>query len=108
MSAAFDPYYVWLGIPKADTAIGGPHHYRLLGLEVFESNPRVIENAADRLMTQLRGFAAGPHSKDSQKLLNEVAAARACLLDEKRKATYDKTLRQKLAAAAPKPQAPKP
>jgi hypothetical protein len=108
MSAAFDPYYEWLGIPPADSANGGPHHYRLLGLQTFESNPRVIENAADRLMTQLRGFAAGPKSKDSQKLLNEVAAARACLLDEKRKAAYDKPLRARLAAAAPKPQAAAP
>ena len=105
MSSAFDPYYDWLGIPKADQP---PHHYRLLGLQTFESNPRVIENAADRLMTQLRGFAAGPNGKLSQQLLNEVAAARACLLDEKRKAAYDKPLRAKLAAAAPKPRAVAP
>ena len=105
MSAAFDPYYDWLGIPKADQP---PHHYRLLGLQTFEGNPRVIENAADRLMTQLRGFAAGPNGKESQKLLNEVAAARTCLLDERRKAAYDKPLRAKLAAASPKPQAATP
>ena len=101
MNAKFDPYYDWLGIPPADQP---PHHYRLFGLQALESNPRVIENAADRLMTQLRGFAAGPNGAQSQKLLNEVAAARACLLDEKRKAAYDKPLRDKLAAAAPKPQ----
>jgi hypothetical protein len=102
--SSFDPYYDWLGIPPAESANGGPNHYRLLGLQTFEGNPRVIENAADRLMTQLRGFAAGPNGKQSQKLLNEVAAARACLLDEVRKATYDKPLRDKLAAAAPRPQ----
>ena len=61
--SSFDPYYDWLGIPPAESAGGGPNHYRLLGLQVFESNPRVIENAADRLMTQLRGFAAGPNGK---------------------------------------------
>src|SRR5687768_8464896 len=105
MNAKFDPYYDWLGIPPADQP---PHHYRLLGLQVFESNPRVIENAADRLMIQLRGFAAGPNGAQSQKLLNEIAAARACLLDDKRKAAYDKPLRAKLAAAAPKPQAMQP
>lgn len=104
MSSGFDPYYDWLGIPPAESANGGPHHYRLLGLQVFESNPRVIENAADRLMVQLRSFAAGPNGKDSQKLLNEVAAARACLLDDDRRAAYDKPLRARLAAAAPKPQ----
>lgn len=103
MSGSFDPYYDWLGIPPADQP---PHHYRLLGLQVFESNPRVIENAADRLMTQLRGFGAGPNGKHSQKLLNEVAAARACLLDDAKRAAYDKPLRRKLADAAPQPQPP--
>lgn len=104
MSLTFDPYYEWLGIPSAESAGGGPHHYRLLGLQNFESNPRVIENAADRLMAQLRGFAAGPNGPLSQKLLNEVAAARVCLLDASRKAAYDKQLQGRLAAAAPKPQ----
>jgi hypothetical protein len=104
MNPTFDPYYEWLGIPPTETAGGGPHHYRLLGLQSFESNPRVIENAADRLMAQLRGFAAGPNGPLSQKLLNEVAAARVCLLDTPRKAAYDKQLQGKLAAAAPKPQ----
>lgn len=102
--SSFDPYYEWLGIPPAETAGGGPHHYRLLGLQHFESNPRVIENAADRLMTQLRGFAAGPNGPLSQKLLNEVAAARVCLLDAPRKAAYDKQLQGRLAATAPRPQ----
>ena len=46
-SAAFDPYYTWLGIPPAQQP---PDLYRLLGLQLFEPNRQVIENAADRQM----------------------------------------------------------
>ena len=45
MAADFDPYYKWLGIHPKDQP---PHHYRLLGVELFESDPEVIEAAADR------------------------------------------------------------
>ena len=34
MAAAFDPYHRWLGISRNDQP---PNHYRLLGLEMFES-----------------------------------------------------------------------
>lgn len=72
MSAAFDPYHKWLGIPSAEQP---PHHYRLLGLAVFEHDADVIEIAADQRMALLRSFHTGPHSDLSQRLLNEVAAA---------------------------------
>ena len=32
MPDAFDPYFKWLGIPKADQP---PHGYRLLGIELL-------------------------------------------------------------------------
>ena len=32
----FDPYRKWLGIPPKDQP---PNHYRLLGLELFETDP---------------------------------------------------------------------
>ena len=51
MSEEFDPYYAWLGIPpKAQP----PNHYRLLGVELFETNLDVIESAAFRQMGQLQ------------------------------------------------------
>jgi hypothetical protein len=96
MGPPFDPYYNWLGIPAAEQP---PNHYRLLGLAPFESNPTVIEHAADRVMIHLRTFAAGPHGVDSQRLLNEVATARVCLLDAAKKARYDADLRSRLAPA---------
>ncbi|MDZ7620613.1 MAG: SUMF1/EgtB/PvdO family nonheme iron enzyme [Patescibacteria group bacterium] len=98
MADIFDPYYEWLGIPPAEQP---PHHYRLLGLGPFEENADVIANASDRQMGHLRGFAAGKHSHFSQKLLNEVAAARVCLLNADKKAEYDALLRQQLAVPMP-------
>jgi formylglycine-generating enzyme required for sulfatase activity len=98
MTDVFDPYHKWLGIPPKDQP---PNHYRLLGIEVFESDPQVIELAADRQMTHIRTFQAGPHSEASQKLLNEIAAARVCLLNPTRKAAYDGMLRESLAVQDP-------
>ena len=45
-------------------------------------------------MTHLRSFQSGKHSEESQKLLNEVAATRLNLLNEEKKAEYDKKLRE--------------
>jgi hypothetical protein len=97
--SAFDPYYTWLGIPPAEQP---PHHYRLLGVQLFEANPQVIENAADRQMKHLQSFKIGARAADSQRLLTEVSAARVCLLDPASKAIYDQQLR---LASAPQPTA---
>src|SRR5208283_2682615 len=90
MSDAFDPYFKWLGIPKADQP---PHGYRLLGIEPFESDGDVISNAADGRMAQIKNFQSGKFAAVSQKLLNEVAAAKICLLNPQKKAEYDRRLR---------------
>lgn len=89
----FDPYYRWLAIPPEEQP---PHHYRLLGLALFESSPEVIEAAADQRMAHLRTHQAGPHGPLSQKLLNEVSTAKLCLLKPERKAAYDAELRERL------------
>ena len=95
MSDQFNPYYKWLGIPQEELP---PNHYRLLGITPFEANADVILAAADQRMTFLKTFQVGPHGKLSQQLLNEVAAAKTCLLSAKKKAAYDEQLRQQLAA----------
>ena len=77
-----------------------PNHYRLLGVGLFESQPAVIASAADRQMGHLRTFQSGRHSVLSQQLLNEVAAAKVCLLNPAKKAAYDARLRQQQAVAA--------
>ncbi len=73
----FDPYHQWLGIPPAEQP---PDYYRLLGLSQFESDPDVIDNAADQRMAHIRTVQAGEHSDDAGRLLNEVATARRALL----------------------------
>lgn len=98
----FDPYHRWLGIPPEEQP---PHHYRLLGIRLFEDQPEVIEHAADRQMAHLRTFQVGPHAALSQKLLNEVTAARHCLLKPEKKAAYDQFLRERLGGAK-RPAAP--
>src|SRR5215469_338512 len=98
MPEVFDPYRKWLGIPPAEQP---PHHYRLLGIGLFEDDADVISIAADRQMAHVRTFQTGPHSALSQKLLNELAAARLALLDSEKKAAYDQQLRGKLGSSAP-------
>ena len=92
MAATFDPYHRWLGIGPKDQP---PNHYRLLGLEIFESDPDVIENAADRQMRHVRGFQSGERAEVSQQILNEIAAAKLCLLSSDDKLAYDKQLKAK-------------
>ena len=86
----FDPYYKWLGIPAKDQP---PNLYRLLGVELFESDAEVIDVAANRQMAYLQSCAAGEHSDQAERLLNEVSAARLCLLNPKKKSAYDAGIR---------------
>jgi hypothetical protein len=73
----------------------------LLGVRLFEDVPDVIDNAADRQTAHVRTFQKGKHTKFVEHLLNEIAAARICLLDPKTKAAYDHQLRSRLQAVAP-------
>jgi len=97
---AFDPYYKWLGIPPAQQP---PNLYRLLGLQFFEPNLDVIENAADRQMVHVRSYQLGEHAIESQRLLNEISAARGILLNPNQKEAYDEQLRMAVAPAVPAP-----
>lgn len=99
----FDPYHKWLGISPQHQP---PNHYRLLSLDLYESDPDVIEAAVDRIAAFLQDVAAGPQAKESQQLLNEIATARLCLLDESQKSEYDQKLKAELAPASHTPEAP--
>jgi hypothetical protein len=90
----FDPYHKWLGIPPKDQP---PNHYRLLAIDLFESDPEVIDSAANRQMGYLQQRAHGKYANLSQKLLTEISAARLCLLNPKKKAKYDRRLRKQLS-----------
>jgi hypothetical protein len=97
MPESFDPYHKWLGISPKDQP---PNHYRLLGIELFESDPDVIEAAADQRMAHVRTYQTGQNSALSQKILNELSAAKLFLLDPKKKSSYDERLSRELALKA--------
>jgi serine/threonine protein kinase len=103
----FDPYHTWLGIPPEEQP---PNLYRLLGVRVFEDKLEAIEHASDQRMAHLRALQTGKFGALSQEILNEVAAARICLLHAEKKAAYDAELRARLAAtgAAAAPPAAEP
>ncbi|MBI2477278.1 MAG: WD40 repeat domain-containing protein, partial [Planctomycetia bacterium] len=93
MADSVDPYYKWLGIRDPERP---PNHYRFLGLDPFEDDSDVIEDAAQRQIAHVRTYQLGHHSKLSQRILNELAAAKLCLLDPVAKAAYDEALREKI------------
>ncbi|HVA49473.1 MAG TPA: serine/threonine-protein kinase [Pirellulales bacterium] len=103
MSEHFDPYHQWLGVPPKDQP---PHHYRLLAIDFLEASADVIANAADRQMAHVRTFQTGKHGQESQQLLNQLAAARICLLDAAKKAEYDRRLKSQAEAQKAVSQAP--
>jgi len=105
MASAFDPYHRWLAIPPEEQP---PHAYRLLGVKLFEEDTDVIASAADRQMSHLRTFQTGPHSRLSQRLLNEVAAAKVMLLSAEKKSRYDAELRARLGPPPASATAPLP
>jgi len=96
---SFDPYHKWLAIPPAEQP---PTMYRLLGVDRGETDPDVIEAAADRQTAFLRTKQAGPHAAEAAELLNAVASARVCLSNPRFRANYDAVLN----SAAPMNPAP--
>lgn len=89
MAKKFDPMHEWLGISPAEQP---PSHYRLLGIEKFESRPDVIQSAANRLKDLLQKNATAGHGEDAKDLYEEVKKAKKILLNEERKAIYDRLL----------------
>ncbi len=87
----------WLGISPQHQP---PNHYRLLGLEAFESDRDVIRSAAERQAAHIQTFKIGPELEWSQRLLNEIAQAKICLLNAAAKAEYDHSLRKSLVPIA--------
>lgn len=108
MGQEFDPYLQWLGISKKEPR--PIHFYRMLGVDIFESDPDVIAMNGDKQIEHLRKFSAGPHGELAEKLINGLIKAKLTLLKPDRKAAYDQQLRaalQPVAQAAP-PQGPPP
>jgi hypothetical protein len=100
VTAPFDPYRDWLGISGARGSI---NYYRLCGLKDFESDPAVIEAAADAAIARVQKIPPGDKGEHQTRVLRELRAAKACLLDPAARARYDVELRaaQPLAMAIP-------
>ena len=96
MATNIDPYKTWLGIPAG---VRPPNHYQLLGLELFESEPPVIAEAAEETVEKIRALAVGPQAELGQRLIAEIAAARKVLLSAVTRRAYDAELRQKMGMA---------
>src|SRR5262245_18036188 len=91
-----DCYADWLGIPAGPRP---PSHYALLGLASNEADPKKIREAAAGRSRLVRHYGL-KYPKESTDLLNEIAAAEACLLDADRRAKYDLSLRDGTAPVA--------
>ena len=91
----FDPLHKWLDIPPAEQP---GNHYRLLGITIFESDQDVIDAAADKQLAFLHDLANGEHGQAASEISNRITRARVELLNPKRKAAYDQSLRESLIA----------
>jgi hypothetical protein len=86
MAEEFDPYLHWLGIREPHRP---PNHYQLLGLALFEPDPYVIAQAADRQMQYVGQFQNTGYSACAQQVLGQMAAAKSCLLNPQARSEYD-------------------
>lgn len=100
--ANLDIYHHWLGIPPDQQP---PTLYRLLGLVEFESDVNVIRSAAERQSMHVRRLARGDFVSAGQELLNEIARAKLQLIDDVKRAAYDRTL-VRTGAVKPHPENP--
>jgi hypothetical protein len=92
MPESFDPYRKWLGIPEGSRP---PTYYQLLAIAPGEKDPDVINAAVVQRCAYVRNFQAGKFADDATRVLNEIAAAKACLVDPVKRAAYDAELKAK-------------
>lgn len=86
MPESFDPYRVWLSIPPESRP---PTHYQLLGISPDERDPTVINAAVLRQSAYVRNYQIGKYAEEAAQILNEIQAAKLCLLDPAKRARYD-------------------
>ena len=101
MSDPSDPYRAWLVLrPEEDR-----NHYRLLGIALFEERPEVIVAAAQKRMAHVEKFLGGERADHARQVLDQLAAAKACLLAPQQKAAYDEGIRRELGPSGDRPPA---
>lgn len=94
MSDPFDPYWEWLRIPPHEHPLD---HYALLGLDRFEANFEIIRRVADERMEHVYRLQSETQADVTQRILDELSTAKACLLDSHVKSIYDSDLTEKLS-----------
>jgi hypothetical protein len=88
VSSEFDIYTDWLGIPPGPRP---PDYYTLLGLTPASAVPEAIEQAANERNLLVRPRCL-KYPDEGSALLNEISAAKVCLLDSEARALYDQAL----------------
>jgi hypothetical protein len=86
MAEEFNPYYTFLGL---DEELTSPSHYQLLRLQEQESDSEKIQAAAAKAATRVRSHRPGEHAAQWATLLDEIQAAKECLLDPTRRQEYE-------------------
>ena len=84
-----NPYHQWLGLAAE---VASPNHYELLGLRLGEGAAELIGTAAEQRSRRVEPYLAGEQGLMARRILDEIAAARRCLLDPQAKAAYDRQL----------------
>ncbi|MFI4875405.1 MAG: hypothetical protein ACIALR_08715 [Blastopirellula sp. JB062] len=85
-----NPYYRWLGL----SVYGRPDYYALLGLRTYESDPQIISAQGEQTFLRVQTQHGGAEEPSRQQILQEIAAARACLQNPAQKSVYDQQLQQ--------------
>jgi len=105
LDSPFNPYREWLRIPDGQRPA---NYYALFCLPAFEEDVDTIARAADNLRVLVRRIQPGEHVGQWERLLDEIAAGRACLTNPQTKAAYDATMRSTPVMLRQTPQAPPP
>lgn len=90
MPNEFDPYYEWLGIPPKYQP---PNYYRLLGIDLFEPDQKVINDAASQRYLHVQSFQTRDNVALVKRILKEIIIAGVCLLTPDKKANFDSELK---------------
>ncbi len=91
-----DAYVRFLDLPPGPRP---PHHYALLELELFCSQPERIENAVQKLFRRIKPYEYNADRKTREQIqdvMNQIATARVVLMDARAKDAYDRDLAERL------------
>lgn len=64
MHEAFDPYYVWLGMPSIEQP---PNYYRRLGMATFTLCSHLIQVAPEKQIAHVKTLALGDFAEPARR-----------------------------------------